>query len=63
MVEGEVSQVEISGASFENVFTLIAMGGGFDLSLHTAGMICADLMVQCRVVFDYARRRFLMIQE
>ena len=63
VVEGEVSQVEISGASFENVFTLIAMGGGFDLSLHTAGMICADLMVQCRVVFDYARRRFLMIQE
>jgi len=61
--EGNMRYLQVSGARFENVLSLIAMGGGFDLSLHTAGMICADLMVKCRVIFDYPRRRFAMIQE
>jgi hypothetical protein len=61
--EGNMSYLQVSGARFENVLSLIAIGGGFDLSLHTAGMICADLMVQCRVIFDYPRRRFAMVQE
>ena len=63
VIEGQVRYLHVSGARFENVLSLIAMGGGFDLGLHTAGMICADLMTQCRVVFDYPRRRFAMIQE
>uniref|UniRef100_A0A7S2T4G4 Aspartic peptidase n=1 Tax=Chloropicon primus TaxID=1764295 RepID=A0A7S2T4G4_9CHLO len=62
VIEGKMKYLQVSGARFENVLSLIAMGGGFDLSLHTAGMICADLMVQCRVIFDYPRRRFAMIQ-
>ncbi len=61
--EGNMRYLQVSGARFENVLSLIAMGGGFDLSLHTAGMICADLMVKCRVIFDYPRKRFAMIQE
>ena len=63
VVEGNISYLQVSGARFENVLSLIATRGGFDLSLHTAGMICADLMVQCRVIFDYPRRRFAMVQE
>jgi len=61
VVEKNMSYLQISGARFENVLSLIATRGGFDLSLHTAGMICADLMVQCRVIFDYPRRRFAMV--
>ena len=40
-----------------------ASAPGTRLSLHTAGMICADLMLRCRVIFDYPRRRFAMVEE
>ena len=63
VMEGDLSFLKVSGARFDNVLSLIATGGGFDLSLHTAGMICADLMLRCRVIFDYPRRRFAMVEE
>lgn len=33
-------------------------GGNLDKSEYVAGLLCGDLFSKCRVVFDYAHRRF-----
>ena len=47
--------------TFKNVSTLIAVKGGLDLSLWTAGMICVDLLKGCTVIFDYPRGRVSLL--
>ena len=33
-----------------------------DTSAHASGLVCGDLLMKCRIVFDYARRRFAVTQ-
>jgi len=32
--------------------------GNLDTSEYVAGLLCGDLLSKCRVVFEYAQRRF-----
>lgn len=59
--------LEMAGARFEGVRALLARseggasGAGIDLSAHTSGIICGDLLSRCRVVFDYPRSRLALV--
>ena len=50
-----------SGSRFERIRCLFSASDGLDLSLYTAGIICADLMARCTVFVDYARRRVAFV--
>ena len=54
---GRLNWLQLGDERFEEVEALFASGGGLDLSLHTCGMLCGDLLAECGVVFDYPRRR------
>jgi len=53
---GEFSWAEVAGVRFAAVRCLL-VPGILDVSLYSAGIICADLMTRGAVVLDYARRR------
>ena len=36
--------------------------GNLDTSAYVSGLVCGDLLMKCRIVFDYARRRFAVTQ-
>ncbi|GAB4813185.1 hypothetical protein N2152v2_000231 [Parachlorella kessleri] len=59
--------VEVGGVRFEGARALLAesegAGGSIELSLYTAGIICGDLLSQCRMVLDYARNRVALVPE
>jgi hypothetical protein len=59
---GTIAKLELDCGEFFNVSSLVATRGGLDLSLHTSGMICVDLLLTCKVVFDYPRRRVSILQ-
>jgi len=50
-----------AGSRFERIRCLFSAADGLDLSLYTAGIICADLMARCTVFVDYARRRVAFV--
>jgi len=54
---GRLTWLQLGDERFEEVESLFASGGGLDLSLHTCGMLCGDLLAECAVVFDYPRKR------
>eukprot|EP00466_Bigelowiella_natans_P007165 jgi/Bigna1/76535/fgenesh1_pg.42_\ len=37
--------------------------GGLDISMHMAGILCNDLLIQCHAVYDYPRNRVLFVKE
>ncbi|KAK3250232.1 hypothetical protein CYMTET_40386 [Cymbomonas tetramitiformis] len=47
----------VGGHRFEDVKTMLPTDGGFDLSEHTCGMLCGDLLSTCGIIYDYPRRR------
>lgn len=59
---GTIAKLELECGEFFDVSSLVATRGGLDLSLHTSGMICVDLLLTCKVVFDYPRRRVSILQ-
>ncbi|KAK9832838.1 hypothetical protein WJX81_005582 [Elliptochloris bilobata] len=58
---GNLSFMQLSGSRFERIRCLFSASDGLDLSLYTAGIICADLMARCTVIVDYARSRVAFI--
>ena len=59
---GTIARLELDCGKFFDVSSLVATRGGLDLSLHTSGMICVDLLLTCKVIFDYPRRRVSILQ-
>ena len=49
--------VKGSGGRFENLNVLLAADAGFDLSEHSVGLICANVLNTRRVVYDVPNRR------
>jgi hypothetical protein len=46
-----------TGGRFENLNVLLAADAGFDLSEHSVGLICANVLNTRRVVYDVPNRR------
>jgi hypothetical protein len=67
VASGTLAWLELGSARFEGVRALLAQsggaGGGIDLSVYTAGIVCGDLLSRCRVVLDYARSRIAIVPE
>jgi len=54
---GDLAWLALGGRPYTPVRALVAGAGGLDLSLYTAGVICADLLSRSTVIVDYPRRR------
>jgi len=54
---GDLAWLALGGRPYTPVRALVAGAGGLDLSLYTAGVICADLLARATVIVDYPRRR------
>lgn len=50
------------GTSFKNITALLPINSSFNLSEHTVGMICGDLLSKCDVVYDYPKRRVAIME-
>lgn len=57
---GILDQLTIAGQPFKQVKAMLARknAGNLDTSAYVSGLVCGDLLMKCRMVFDYARRRF-----
>ncbi|KAG0559503.1 hypothetical protein KC19_10G110200 [Ceratodon purpureus] len=57
---GTLDQLTVAGRSFKQVKAMLARedAGNLDTSAYVSGLLCGDLLMKCRIVFDYARRRF-----
>eukprot|EP00468_Gymnochlora_sp_CCMP2014_P013582 CAMPEP_0167746540 /NCGR_PEP_ID=MMETSP0110_2-20121227/3768_1 /TAXON_ID=629695 /ORGANISM="Gymnochlora sp., Strain CCMP2014" /LENGTH=633 /DNA_ID=CAMNT_0007631313 /DNA_START=1 /DNA_END=1902 /DNA_ORIENTATION=+ len=50
-------------ASFNNISAYVPERGGLDISMYMAGILCNDLLLQCKTVYDYPHNRILLIKE
>ena len=51
------------GGYFEQLNVLLATDAGFDLSEHSVGLICANVLNKRRVVYDVPNRRVALLQD
>jgi len=57
-----MQSVGLSNAKFSDLSAYVPEVGGLDISMHMAGILCNDLLIKCKAVYDYPRNRVVFVR-